>query len=584
MKTFLISIFSLITILANSQISVVNVAELRSNPALVGIPFISLLGYHKIDDGGGGLFKWVPNSTKAENNGTVIIPNWKTGAWERIEYDENVLNVRWFGAKADTSTDNRGAFLNCIKAARKFYYSTHIYSIGTIVIPAGVYRISDSINFDATVNIVGLGAGNHPRQEVQLWFDAHKPGFIFREYPNGSGAKNSKITNVMLLSRGAGPYIDKHGIWTNTRIICEAVTVYNFGGDGFRIDARYGGQPNLCVFRECEAYYNHGYGLSLWGYDANQCSFYDFNSHTNGMSNVHDESALGNNYYSLHSSYAGIRENYVKGYVNHKGHQYAAWRVHSGIEPGVHSNWKNFWVLADGNFSSLAYGNWHSDSTYYDAVAFWGMGPAASNNLYGAYTEGGQAGVALSGNSFWWGGTGGALAVTNTMSRAVGAAGRFQVYGGGVFGYYHDSKTDYAAFNNSTGLEIGTDRTKGGRLQHKWFGDTTIRTYANSFPVPSMYNPTWNLIHHKNYGRDTLLAATYVVNGMYGLHFSDANSQDWYNSRTRSFAMSDKAPTWGRQYAAGDFILNSGIDTTILGWKCIESGRPGKWFAIKICN
>lgn len=79
---------------------------------------IEVLGYYEAGDGGGGTFFWDASSTATDNGGTVIAATGvTTGRWTRVY--SGAVNVKWFGAKGDNSTDDTTA----LEEAFKFKYS-----------------------------------------------------------------------------------------------------------------------------------------------------------------------------------------------------------------------------------------------------------------------------------------------------------------------------------------------------------------------------------------------------------------------------------------------------------------------------
>jgi hypothetical protein len=106
-------------------------------------------------DGGGGVFYWSPSSTATDNGGTIIQPSSVSGAgrWLRI-YDGEV-NVKWFGATGDGTTDDTAA----IQAAIDFVSVLD----GTLYIPRGTYKFTNlnmtRINhlFDKSMTVRGDG-------------------------------------------------------------------------------------------------------------------------------------------------------------------------------------------------------------------------------------------------------------------------------------------------------------------------------------------------------------------------------------------------------------------------------------------
>lgn len=570
---------------AFGQTIVSDVADLRKIPI---VPWAQAQGYYKPFDGNGGIFRY--NATEKPDNGGTVIRSDFGGVWER-EVQSGNLDIGWFGAKPDTNTDNRQAVIKTINAAQKmlFLNNPNYYSSGNVYANRGVYRMSDSVEIWGTINIIGLGAGTGKFNETQFWFDAGRGGFYFKANSSFGGGF-SRMENISITGRGTQGKLTKHGIHSEVRLTLRNCYVFNMPGDGIRFDTRVAGHASLSVVDHCEVYYNQGYGISFFGYDSNQCSVYDINAHTNGLSNIHDESTHGNNYFSGHLSYAGIRQNNVRGFTKHLGKIYYGWNKSKGIEPGVASNWQEYWVHSPIMiFDSTQYNKWNADSTYYDALPIWCNTPIAKNNFWGTYCEGGQGAVALGQYSIWWNPTDGADVVKPWMAKFGITQGRLeQISGTGIYKRDYINTRTYSALTYHEGKVSGSDKPGAGRVA-EWYNenDTADWHFANGLKIPSWWMPGRNLTNHPEYGREKVQGAV-IVNGMYGQFFSDITDIGEGNhklSKKRMFAMGSKAPTATTiEYGAGDFVLNLGTDTTIFGWKCISRGKPGTWVAIKTGN
>ncbi len=132
---------------------------------------IFLRGRVTVGDGGKGYFLWVAGDKSTEvaadtQNGIWIPPDsdntGASGAWQRVS-DTDWMNVKWFGAKGDNSTNDHTA----IQAAIDYT----LVDGGTVFFPPGTYRVSTKLHLDlrgitgspATntrrVDVVGSGAG-----------------------------------------------------------------------------------------------------------------------------------------------------------------------------------------------------------------------------------------------------------------------------------------------------------------------------------------------------------------------------------------------------------------------------------------
>jgi len=112
------------------------------------------LGFAAPGDGGGGVWYWDSTSTATVNIGTVVKPTATVGVgrWLRI-FDGAQLNVKWFGARGDGTTDDTDAINLAIDAAFRPASST-VYFTNTLLIPPAVYSVS-------SVNMTDLRSGRN---------------------------------------------------------------------------------------------------------------------------------------------------------------------------------------------------------------------------------------------------------------------------------------------------------------------------------------------------------------------------------------------------------------------------------------
>lgn len=97
-----------------------------------GFGSVEVLGHTSLNDGGGGVFYWDSTSTATDNNGTIIkLTSVATGRYVRIY--SGAVNVKWFGAKGDGTTDDSAAIQASIDL---------LTSGGTIFFPEGDYRVT----------------------------------------------------------------------------------------------------------------------------------------------------------------------------------------------------------------------------------------------------------------------------------------------------------------------------------------------------------------------------------------------------------------------------------------------------------
>ena len=92
---------------AGAQVS--TLADLRNSTGGAEGEVIRMLGYAANGDGGGGEWFWSASSTAADDVGTIVDPS-AAGAGRWLRLFSGPVNVKWFGAKGDGTTDDTAAF------------------------------------------------------------------------------------------------------------------------------------------------------------------------------------------------------------------------------------------------------------------------------------------------------------------------------------------------------------------------------------------------------------------------------------------------------------------------------------------
>ena len=200
----------------------------------------NVLGYYAAGDGGGGVFRFDPASAKDDNGGTVLAPDVGSGRWLRVY--SGALNLRWFGAKGDGSTDDSDAIL---RAFTELNYFPH----GELFVPGGTYMTKEFGNLspqpgwsaisglngkrivgEGSLSIFKLIAGeNTPLFSAtsatggirDIRFDGNNPT------PAWGGALNNPSTPHLVYMNGYGYDL-------------ENVVAQFSGGDGFRLEGNVG--------------------------------------------------------------------------------------------------------------------------------------------------------------------------------------------------------------------------------------------------------------------------------------------------------------------------------------------------------
>jgi pectate lyase-like protein len=125
--------------------------DLRAMSAPDAATIVHLLGYRTPSDEGGGVFRWDANSTLLDDGGLTIIPDgaMTRGRWRRVT--SGPVNIRWFGASPDAcSSENSASIQKAIDSLP--------VSGGTVLFPAGAYRVADTIRVARnSVALIGEG-------------------------------------------------------------------------------------------------------------------------------------------------------------------------------------------------------------------------------------------------------------------------------------------------------------------------------------------------------------------------------------------------------------------------------------------
>ncbi len=132
------------------------IAEMQSfNPASDST--VIVLSYSEVNDGGGGLFNWIPNDSTPTDGGTIFASTYPgaTGRWMRV-WGGGALNVRWFGAKADGRSGGGNAIQLALDAAGPGPDPNNPRRVRTVFIPNGSYNITQTLIIESANSLVRL--------------------------------------------------------------------------------------------------------------------------------------------------------------------------------------------------------------------------------------------------------------------------------------------------------------------------------------------------------------------------------------------------------------------------------------------
>ncbi|NJC06938.1 hypothetical protein GGQ97_002731 [Sphingomonas kaistensis] len=272
-----------------------------------------------------GMFSWDPAVPPAVHQadpgqGLFVAPSaTANGAWVR-RFDGPV-NVRWFGAKGDGSTNDGAAFTRALTCLRAVAQQGFGYGIGTnrLYVPKGHYFLgTTTLDLSASMVIEGDSSGLPSGGASVLRWSANTTG-IRIQGSGTSGAEATKPTDYVTgtsMVRGLhliGGYIhgstaegEFHGVHMRAMAAVEDCFIRGFQGDGIhaRGDVGFGNNANQsCVTRTSIELCRNG--VFLQGGDANACTFSHLNVNSNRQWGVLDRSFLGNTFIGCHSATNG---------------------------------------------------------------------------------------------------------------------------------------------------------------------------------------------------------------------------------------------------------------------------------------
>jgi|APSaa5957512535_1039671.scaffolds.fasta_scaffold11882_2 hypothetical protein len=194
-----------------------SIAELKTYGTSMGDgDSVEVLGYTTAGDGGGGTFYWSAASTATDNGGTIIqATGVTTGRWIRVY--SGAVNVKWFGATGDGTTDDNTAIQACLTAVS----GNIVFGEGDTFITTLLLVVPNECNIDLngskikftssvtqynlnvasdnvtirngyvqSVVVGGTGAGN----------GIHNCPISVGEYGSGVGFKNINLTSLDIAS------------------------------------------------------------------------------------------------------------------------------------------------------------------------------------------------------------------------------------------------------------------------------------------------------------------------------------------------------------------------------------------------
>lgn len=376
-------------------------------------------------------------------------PSGANGAWVRSF--NGPVNVRWFGAKGDATSNDGAAFTAALATVTALAQVATGLSQGapTLFIPAGDYFLATTtLDIATLVTIEGEGSGTAGGPVSRLRWAANTPGIRLQAF-NTSGAATvdaqthysaagSTIRNLWL----EGGFVDcvstpeggHHGVQARVRFTMLDCMIQKFQGDGLHVIASAGsggateGNANGFHVARSSFYYNRN-GIQLSGADANAGTLQGCDLSENREWGLIDGSFLGNQHFGHHSSNNGFGNfGAPPSVVSHGGKRYyvivgqEAWCAANAPTGSATSN-QGWRYLSDGGVLSTTIPAWASGTAYRAGGAYRTIDVNGNFVFTGCYSEGGQAPPQCTGNALFLGGTWGSSLGTHGGYLAGGVYG-----------------------------------------------------------------------------------------------------------------------------------------------------------------
>ena len=534
--------------------------------------------------GRAGAFLFVPSDLSAEvaadlaqaiHVPPLADPSGASGAWVRRV--DGAVNVRWFGAVGDGTSDDGAAFvaaIACLRAmgvnADQFYQAS-----SKLFVPAGHYFMGmATLDLNHTLVIEGEGSGLAGGRATRLRWAAGATGIRVQRHNTAgaegvvasgrNGGDGSIIRGLNLVGGYAGGEGEHHGIHLRARAVIEDCFISDFEGDGIHCNVATGGSPegnaNNSVVNRVSVYRCRR-GLFFDGADSNACLVSMLEASANRTWGVDDSSFLGNSYVACHVAANGWDGalGSVPTACSHAGRRYfvrpgqADWCSTNAPSGTAADNQGWGHIGPGGTYNGVA--QWASGTAFREGGAYRTDNPNARNVFIGCYSEGDQNPAQL---------------VAPTIE--VGGLHAAGLKGSGV--YFGNSEgrltaTRLGSVDDATGNMLGMEP---GMLEfaHPFNGQYTLEWMNGDL--------AW-----------TIFRSQVATNWAFRLtgEASSANIGKRRLDFPNGFGLADKkvlsgtaAPGSGA-HVQGDMMFNAvPAAGGPMGWMCVAGGSPGMWKAM----
>jgi hypothetical protein len=367
-----------------------------------------------------GLFVFDPANRAAEvaadsAEGLFVPPIGQTGssgAW--VRKFSGPVNVKWFGATGDGTTNDGAAFVAAIAAlkaiagnvsANGFYKASP-----KLFVPAGHYFLgTTTLDITHTLVIEGEGVGHYSAGASKLRWAANTTGIRIQRY-NTSGvstvdgtthfAGDGTVLRSLSLVGSAGAEGEHHAVHTKAIVTIEDCLIDSWQGDGIHATTSVGGgasEGNSNFSRVSRVRIDSVRdGISISGSDANVWLGQAVDITGARRWGINDNGFLGSSWLSCHTANIGLIPGAIPTVVSHSGNRYA---VRDGQNAAAsttapsgtaadNSSW--YYIGAGGVDSAAGIPSWASGMTVRAGGGYRTGNSNAESVFTGCYSEGGQ--------------------------------------------------------------------------------------------------------------------------------------------------------------------------------------------------
>lgn len=348
-------------------------------------------------------------------------------------------------------TDDLPAFEAALAALNE---ETGSPASGRLIVPAGRYYCSDTLNIHGLVHVIGEGSGQGSGAATIIRFGNNCNGIVVNyatTHGDGLGTQGDATGatleglqlwggNVDVNGSGvvtsyySGDSLTGHGVRIRAPFVeCRDVMCAFFGEDGFNINCSSGGgddvtgNANNFTLWRCQSIYNRRYAYLTNGLDANSGTVISCSAISCQGGGFIEYSFLGNSYFGLHIRECGTNPGTDDAPTGTALHAAASWRVMPGQEAAASTTEPGTDATVWAPTTAAATRTWTSGKTWAVGAPF-ATNPANANGrnvVIGLYTEDGMIPIAATEPSIVMGGL-------HENSGWTGTAGFLHGRGGGL--------------------------------------------------------------------------------------------------------------------------------------------------------